>query len=376
MKQNQYVFYVLAFLQGLVFYSAIATLYRQNKGISLTEMGLIESVFSFTVIVLEIPLGYLCDKIGYKKMMLLSNFIFFISKAVFYKAENFYMFLLERILLAFASSGLSGCDISLLYQSIEKEKAGKVFGIYQMMGALGMVIASFSFTLWMKDDFEFAARMTMYAYLFAFLLTYGLADGVCETHTMTMQNVYKYLKQQKKIIPLLAGSVLLKESIHTIVIFYSQLQYQRVGIPLKWYGILFLFIQLCTLCSGVNGYIIQKVKANHFAVFVYGCTTLLCFLLIKVESAGLSILILAVLSMMESFYLPLLNLFQNESIHFELRATMLSFYSMGMNVVGMPVLYLLGRSADDSLTNAYLLGGCFCLAGMVLFIIWNKKQNI
>lgn len=73
MKRNKYIFYVLAFLQGLVFYSSISTLYRTTHGITLFEMGIIEGFMSLFVILFEIPFGVICDRIGYKKTMILSN---------------------------------------------------------------------------------------------------------------------------------------------------------------------------------------------------------------------------------------------------------------------------------------------------------------
>ena len=36
-KNNILIFYVLAFLQGLVFYSSVCTLYRTDCGITLTQ---------------------------------------------------------------------------------------------------------------------------------------------------------------------------------------------------------------------------------------------------------------------------------------------------------------------------------------------------
>ena len=44
-KRNIYLLFAIEWLQGMVFYGSIATLYRQSHGLSLVEMGLIESFF-------------------------------------------------------------------------------------------------------------------------------------------------------------------------------------------------------------------------------------------------------------------------------------------------------------------------------------------
>lgn len=82
------------------------------------------------MIIFEIPWGWFADKFGYKKTLLISNFLFFISKIVFYKANSFEMFFLERVLLSASLAGISGCDIALLYSSVKQEESEKIFGRY------------------------------------------------------------------------------------------------------------------------------------------------------------------------------------------------------------------------------------------------------
>lgn len=48
-KRNIYLLFVIQTLQGMVFYSSVATLYRQNNGLSLIEMAAIESIFSILI---------------------------------------------------------------------------------------------------------------------------------------------------------------------------------------------------------------------------------------------------------------------------------------------------------------------------------------
>ena len=92
--------YIIVFLQGFVFYGPIATIYRQNRGLSMSSIFLIESISWVLMIIFEIPWGWFSDKFGYKKTLVISNFLFFISKIIFYKAYSFEMFFLERVLLS------------------------------------------------------------------------------------------------------------------------------------------------------------------------------------------------------------------------------------------------------------------------------------
>ena len=121
-KKNIGIMYAISFLQGMVFYSAIATLYRQAAGISVFQITLMESISLALSVLLELPWGIVAEKIGYKHTMVICCLLYFLSKVVFYEANGFGMFLLERILLSIVIAGLSGVDESILYYPVRKQK--------------------------------------------------------------------------------------------------------------------------------------------------------------------------------------------------------------------------------------------------------------
>ena len=86
-KRNIYLMYIIVFLQGFVFYGPIATVFRENRGVSIYQIFLIESISMILIMLFEVPWGIFADKFGYKKTLVISNFIFFISKIVFFKAN-------------------------------------------------------------------------------------------------------------------------------------------------------------------------------------------------------------------------------------------------------------------------------------------------
>ena len=151
-KINIRLLYAIALLQGLVFYGPIATLYRQAQGLSVFDITLIESISLIVMIVFEVPWGYVSDKIGYKKTIIICNILYFISKIVFWKADGFFLFLVERLILSIVLSGLSGCDSAYLYLSVNEKDSQKVFGIYEAMSTTGLICASVIFSVIIRND--------------------------------------------------------------------------------------------------------------------------------------------------------------------------------------------------------------------------------
>lgn len=141
LKKNIYLMYAISCLQGMVFYGPIATLYRQVQGVTVFQITLIESISLILCLLLELPWGILADKIGYKKTMMISCLLYFISKIIFWRADGFTTFLAERILLSVVIAGLSGVDTSILYLSSGKNDSQKVFGIYNGLSTAGLLTA-------------------------------------------------------------------------------------------------------------------------------------------------------------------------------------------------------------------------------------------
>lgn len=285
------------------------------------------------------------------------------------------MFLIERLLLAIALSGLSGCDSSLLYLSIEEDESTSTFGKLSMYGVMGMVVASLSFSLFFKDSMKLAAFMTIIPYFIAFLLTFFLKDKTDEKKiNISFKTLVSSLKENKRIVFVLFASVLLTDTTHTLTVFYNQLQYERVGINIQYYGMIFMLLQLLGMTSGLLGKITEFISKEKLASLLFGVAAMSSFTLIYTTSPLISVLLLMILTCVEVMFFPILSIIQNESIQTSARATTLSFYSLIMNVTTIFTSVSFGSVANFSLKAAYFLAFVFCVLGYLLFMIW-KYQN-
>lgn len=373
MRKNIIIMYTISLLQGMVFYASISTLYRQANGITLLQMGIIESIFSFLTIVLEVPWGILCDQVGYKKTLITCNGIYLLSKIVFYQAHSFFSFLLERVLLAIVISGLSGCDTALLYESIDERESTKVFGIYNSCGTLGLLLASLIFSLCIKDDISKTALWTIPPYVIAFFLTFLLRDVKKQERerSISIKDITSICREKKSLLLFILAVSLFNETVHTLGTFYNQLQYDRVGISMEWFGIIYTLITICTLSSAMVGKIVRYINEEKLISVLYIVALIPCILLYFTTSPILSILCIAVLQVSEAFFYPLTNTILNDSITSN-RATILSCYSLLMNCNGMLTNVVFGKTADINLLVAIAMGIVFLLVGFMLYQKWQS----
>lgn len=246
------LFCATAFLQGMVFYGPIATLYRQARGVSVFQITLIESISLACLIALEIPWGYVADRIGYRRTLAACNVLYFLSKIVFWRAEGFGGFLLERLMLSVVLSGFSGCDSAYLFSLAGEGESQKAFGAYEASATAGLVAASLLFSTAVGGDFDAAGFLTVLSYGAAMVLTFFLPEVPPPARRSAgfgarAGEAAREVWGSRRFLLFLAAAALLTESNQTITVFLSQLQYVRAGIPARAMGYLFIPLTLMGL---------------------------------------------------------------------------------------------------------------------------------
>jgi MFS family permease len=380
-KRNIYLMYIIVFLQGFVFYGPIATVFRENRGVSIYQIFLIESISMILIMLFEVPWGIFADKFGYKKTLVISNFIFFISKIVFFKANSFWIFLFERILLSISISGLSGCDTALIYLSLDKnQNSERVFGRYVWFSNVGFLLGSMISTYIINISIDLTAYYTIIPYGVAFgvsLFLKNITDEVTKKENVKSKFKYslKHVAANKYIIIFLVGISLVKEVVQSITVFLNQQQYIKSGIDIRYFGILLVAIQFMKLIS-VKSYklsnMIGQIKSiNMLTIAVFISSSIL----IIISNAILSFLCVSVISIGMAIMEPMIIDIKNKSISSGNRATILSIYSMIESITSSIINPIIGFVSNSALENGLITCSLISLAAIIL-IRYFRKINI
>jgi len=371
-KRNIYLLWGIALLQGMVFYAPVATLYRQAAGLGIFHITLIESISLWLMLMLEIPWGWAADRIGYRKTMLVCCFLYFVSKIIFWQAESFGGFLLERLLLSVVCAGLSGVDSGMLYLSCDGEESHRVFSIYENLGQLGILSAAGVYALWIGDNYRLAAFLTMLAYGAAALLSLGLKElspkpAAGKTSPGNLPAVLKRQFANPRVLLLLIAVGLLQESHQTITVFLSQLQYVRAGMSHREMSLAYVLANLAALAGGFSAALCAGIGAKNMGTGLFVLAAVSCALLGMFPLPVLSVLAVILLRVCFSLMQPLQMELQNKQITGRERATALSVNAMVMESMGIFLNLIFGRLADLRLEAAMFLGAILCGGGAVLY---------
>lgn len=375
-KINVYLMYIIAFLQGLVFYGPIATLYRQSRGLSMYNIFLIESIFMILMLLFEIPWGWFADKYGYKITLLIANFLLFISKIVFYEANSFSLFLLEGILVALATSAISGCDIALLYSSADKEKTEKVFGMYTAMSVAGFLLACLLSTKMVERSMDLTAFGTIIPYGAAVILTFFIKDVFHNLEKKpSIKDSIRDVLNNKQIIIIVVAFALISETTHSIGVFLNQPQYLKSGIGIRYFGLLTALMQIVCLISAKSYKFTERFGQNQTTKVLLINILVGCAVLIYTGNPIVSVVAIAVTQGCFSIIRPIILDIENKSINTSNRATILSIYAMAGDILSSIVNISIGKFANISIEAAFKACTFISIAAFVLALIYFNKAK-
>lgn len=376
-KKNVSILFLICFLQGLVFYYPIATLYRTSHGLTLVEISIIESLSFIVTLLLEIPWGYLGDRWGLKRVLVVANGLYFVSKLIFYIADSFSIFLLERILLGVALAGISGCDSSLLYLS-SGDNHVKVFSWYSLCGTVGMLLASLVYSMLLVDNYSMAALLCAVMYFLAFLLTLLLEDikeekTSNESPKIIMEHFLKL--KENPILLFVVATVLFSETIREITLFIGQVRLLEVGLLASLFGVIAFLLTLAEFSSLISEKYSKLLGYSKSILFSIVLTIATSIIIGYFDSPYIVAIGLLFLTMNSAVLSPVFETIQQESVDSEYRASTISIYNVFASSIAVLLNVFYGYIGDVNSKLVYYVASSILLMAFIMMKIYFKKAS-
>src|SRR3989344_2073396 len=150
-RSNIWKLYVLKGIRGFMLMMPIIVLFFMENGLTMTNIFVLQSLFSVAVIVFEIPSGYFADRYGRKRALVLGSVLGFISFAIYAVAGGFWEILAAELVMGIGFAFISGADSALLYDSLQeigevdtyKRREGIIVSVYTFSEAAASVLGGF-----------------------------------------------------------------------------------------------------------------------------------------------------------------------------------------------------------------------------------------
>jgi MFS family permease len=119
-----------AFLMALFPIATLSLFLTHDLGLTVADVFLLQATFGFFVALLEVPSGYLADRIGYRITMVIGAVLGAAGWVAYCFTEGFATALIAEVMLAVGVSFISGTDSAMLYESLRGLKREGEFGTW------------------------------------------------------------------------------------------------------------------------------------------------------------------------------------------------------------------------------------------------------
>lgn len=366
---------------GFDFYVPVSAFFLESRGLSLTDIFMLESVLVASILVAEIPAGVIGDRFD-RRRLVCAGFVFnAIAEILFAAGTNFSIYALSFVMSGLSIAMLTGVQDAYIYDSLGDDADAKAVGAWGHLSALmltagvtGSVVGSALGSI----DISLPALLSAAMAVVAAVCVAFLPQQNPKTHDKHPESSWISLKIGVKLLftsPLLlyvavgsSASFALFNAVYTL----NQPLFAAQDVPIATWGVIAGAGQL--LAAGYNyaaGRIEKRVgrKTALLLAMGYGAAGF-CLMAVPHVLAVVSGFLLVVVGIHARG--PITSAVTNKLIPAHRRATVLNVASSVGSLVGIVVNPLIGLGAEASTRLTVLAIGGVLLA---LTLTWIPIAN-
>ena len=356
-----------------------------QNGLSLLQIGLLESIFHGTSLLCEIPSGMLADRFSYKTNLYLARLASIVSSIlILFGQGSFWIYAIAMMVNALSYNFDSGTSTAFLYDSAveagQKDRylqiSSFLSGVAEVTRTLGTVVAGFFIHGALAWTYLIAIVLSLLSILLIFLMKEPESKSGERNH-LTIKRILVVVKQEWQEKPVLFYWMFTYQLVGTIMCMFYFYYQQKISDLVSWQVSLIMLIG-----SGFNllaVYLASQIgkKWNSNQVFpILVALTGLSLLLVgfKTPFAYLSVYLLtnALYAVYQPIYYNDLQAYLPSSV----RATMLSINSMMFSLSMIVIFPLTGWLIDTcGFVAVFLVLGQITLFSYPLLLIGLGKMG-
>lgn len=383
--RNIRTYYMYSIFAELLILGPILVLFLLAKGLSFTEIMLLQSIASVSVVVFEVPTGAIADKIGRKFSMGLGSILWAVSLLIYVLGTNFFIFAIAEILFSLGSTLKSGADTALIYDSLKEMNREKEFpkiegharSLSLIAQAIGSLIAGFIYSF----NRNLPMLVSILFMVVTFVTTLGFIEPSLEVKkekriTGYFKQIYesgRYVLSHEKIKAILFFSMVFF-IFYRAGFWYFQPYMKAVNIPVVWFGaIFFLFNITAALVSKLNHKIMEITKPRTLTVMAL--LIIVSFFILGITKIWIGVIAILLQQAARGLYRPVTRKYLNKHIPSDKRATILSFQSLVTSLavaITSPFVGML-MDATDVYISHIVLAIAMSVLTFISVIYMNKR---
>ncbi len=365
-KHNIFKMHLLKGVMWFMVAMPIIVLFFQENGLSLTEVMLLQALYSLSVAVFEIPSGYIADLFGRRQTIVLSTIFSFMGYLVFSFYGGFYALAFAQVLVGIGGSLMSGADSALLYDTLletgDKSTYTKIEGKNYAIGNFSEATAGILGGFLAVSSIYLPIYVQTAILFFSIPIAFSLVEpSVHQENKMerSFKAVFGVVKfamvEHKKLRWLIIYSSAMGVATLSMA-WFAQPFFKSIDIPLAYFGLLWAGLNFSAGLTSFNSHRIDKKENNHKTLIYLSLAMFTSFLFLGFNNSIFGLIFIVFIYLLRGFLTPLLRNYININTTSDRRATVLSIRSFIIRISFAITAPVLGYIADNySLANSFYL---------------------
>ena len=370
----------VCFLNGLVFFAPVALLVRTQAGVSEHVFFLLQALLSGVIFLGEIPTGFITDKIGYRKSLILAQVLLLGARSlllVAFVSRSLALFVVEAVVEGTATCFTSGTGSAYLYDLYGENGYLVKTAHAENFGTAGFIISTVAYAgIYKISGMEGLLITTVVMDIIAVVCSFYLRSESSKTIIADRKEVQILAIFKNKKAFLFVISLAIFSIAWLLINFFFVVKLENCGLPVEWMSLIILSYSavqmlaepiLGKLSDGKNGKS-GRGKLPAVTAATAGVAFLL-FGVVKFRAAVLLLMLILplLLNLPEYLLMNLENQFVDETECGSQRAATLSVLNMGVNLVEILTLSASAFLTKIGIQWCFVFVGCFLMAIALLF---------
>tara|TARA_B100001287_G_C22685354_1_gene533045 strand:+ start:2794 stop:3966 length:1173 start_codon:yes stop_codon:yes gene_type:complete len=390
MKNNIIKMYFLkAILWFMVSMPIIVIFFTDEHNLSISQVMLLQGIYSITIAFFEIPSGYIADILGRKKSIIFGTVFSFIGFIFFSFFSGFVFFAIAQIFVGIGGSLISGSDVALIYDTLieinQTESYTKIEGKNYAIGNFSEATAGILGGILAVTSLYLPIYVQTVIIFFSIPVAFSLIEPSINLNEKSQNSLYDI---KNVFISTLIDNTRLKwliilssfVGVATLSIaWFIQPYFQLIGIHLSLFGFLWALLNFLAGISSYNAYRFINFYRTKYFYYIISILIFSCIFFMGLNISYFGIFFIIIIYIIRGILTPFLKDEINKIIESKRRATILSIRSFLIRItfaISAPLIAYCGEIYSFSF-SLYLLA---IFVGFFLFVssykIYKLNTNV
>ena len=356
-----------------------------QNGLSLLQIGLLESIFHGTSLLCEIPSGMLADRFSYKTNLYLARLASIVSSIlILFGQGNFWIYALAMMVSAWSYNFDSGTSTAFLYDSAveagQKDRylqiSSFLSGVAEVTRTLGTVVAGFFIHGALAWTYLIAIGLSFLSIILIYFMKEPMAKRE-KNEALTFKTIVLQVRKEWHEKPVLFYWMMTYQLVGTLMCMFYFYYQQKISDLAGWQVSLVMLIG-----SGLNliaVYVASQIGKKWNSNLVFPTLVALTGLSLLLVFSGTPFAFLLVYLLTNTLYAVYQPIYFNDLqvyLPSSVRATMLSINSMLFSLSMIVIFPLTGWLIDRwGLVAVFLVLGLILLLTYPILRIGLKRMG-